>query len=49
MFLKQPHGGKLIVLHVHMFDDIIVTRDDLIETQLLKEKLSSVFEMKDLG
>ena len=48
MFLKQSHGGKLIVLHVHV-DYIIVTRDDLIERHLLEEKLSSEFEMKDLG
>src|SRR4030042_386896 len=48
LFIKHSQGGKLIVLLVYV-DDIIVTGDDLTERQLLKEKLSEEFEMKDLG
>ena len=48
LFFKHSKDGKLTILLVYV-DDIIITGDDLAERQLLKEQLSTVFEMKDLG
>lgn len=47
LFFKHLQRGKLIVLLVYV-DDIIVTGNDLVERQLLKEKLFAEFEMKDI-
>lgn len=47
LFFKHSQGKKLIVLIVYV-DDIIVIGDGLTERQLLKEKLSAYFEIKDL-
>lgn len=44
---KYTQGGKLTILIVYV-DNIIVTRDDLSERQLLKNKLSTKFKMKEL-
>lgn len=38
-----------MTIHFVYVDNIIVIGDDLIETQILKEKLSVEFEMKDPG
>ena len=48
LFFKHSQEGKLAILLVYV-DDIIVTGNDLVERQLLKERLVTEFEMKDLG
>ena len=48
MFIKHSLNGKLILLLVYV-DDMIITGDDEIKKQTLKERLTAQFEMKDLG
>lgn len=47
MFFKHSQGRKLTILLVYI-DVITIPCDDLIERQLLKEKLSVKFKSKDL-
>ena len=39
---------QIIILAVYV-DDIVITRDDVEEIQMLKKKLKKEFEVKDLG
>ncbi|RDY11816.1 hypothetical protein CR513_03467, partial [Mucuna pruriens] len=48
LFIKHSPEGKLTVLLVYV-DDIIVIGDDEIEKLNLKKKLTTQFEMKELG
>lgn len=48
LFFKYSQGGKIIVLDDYVYDTI-VTGYDLTERQLLKEKLSAEFEMKEFS
>jgi hypothetical protein len=48
MFIRHSHDGKIAILIVYV-DDIILTRDDVLEMNQLKTSLSSTFEIKDLG
>ena len=48
LFIKNSTGGKVTALIVYV-DDIIVTGDDNVEQQQLKEQLAREFEIKDLG
>ena len=48
MFVKHSEKGKIAVL-IGYVDDIILTRDNLIEMERLKKSLASSFEIKDLG
>ena len=48
MFVKHSEKGKIAILTVYV-DDIILTRDDLIEMERLKKSLASSFEIKELG
>jgi len=45
--MKHSPKGKLTLLLVYV-DDVIVARDDEHEKQILKEKLVTKFEMKNL-
>lgn len=47
LFLKHSLVGKLTVLLVYV-DNFFIFGDDLVEKQLLKEKLVAEFEIKDL-
>ena len=47
LFLKHTQGGKWTIL-VYL-DNIIITGYGLSEILLLKKKLSTKFEVKDLG
>ena len=47
MFYKHNHG-KIAILIVYV-DDIVMTRDDIVELESLKNFLSNQFEVKDLG
>jgi hypothetical protein len=48
MFIRHSHDGKIAILIVYV-DDIILTRDDVLEMNRLKTSLSSTFEIKDIG
>ena len=48
LFIKHSQNGKLTLLLVYV-DDMIITGDNEIEKQNLKERLAAQFEMKDLG
>ncbi|KAH9686548.1 hypothetical protein KPL70_014403 [Citrus sinensis] len=48
MFTRVSVKGKIIVLIVYV-DDIILTGDDLVEMDRLKQSLATDFEIKDLG
>ncbi|RDY11420.1 hypothetical protein CR513_03915, partial [Mucuna pruriens] len=48
LVIKHSPDGKLTLLLVYV-DDMIVTSDDEIEKLTLKEKLTTQFEMKELG
>jgi hypothetical protein len=48
MFIRHSHDGKIAILIVYV-DDIILTKDDVLEMNRLKTSLSSTFEIKDLG
>ena len=48
MFTRISAKGKIIVLIVYV-DDIILTRDDLVKMDRLKQSLATNFEIKDLG
>ena len=48
MFTKHSQDGKIAILIVYV-DDIILTGDDVLEMNRLKDSLSSTFEIKDLG
>ncbi|RDX79060.1 putative mitochondrial protein, partial [Mucuna pruriens] len=48
LFIKHSLDGKLTLFLVYV-DDMIVTSDDEIEKLTLKEKLTTQFEMKELG
>jgi hypothetical protein len=48
LFIKKSGGGKITVLIVYV-DDIILTGNDAKEATWVKSKLSSEFEIKDLG
>ncbi|KAH9722152.1 retrovirus-related pol polyprotein from transposon RE1 [Citrus sinensis] len=48
MFTRVSAKGKITVLIVYV-DDIILTRDDLVEMDRLKQSLATDFEIKDLG
>ena len=48
MFVKHSKKGKIAIL-ILCVDDIILTRDDLVEMERLKKSLASSFEIKDLG
>jgi len=48
LFIKYSQSGKLTLLLVYV-DDMIITGDDEIEKQNLRERLAAQFEMKDLG
>ena len=48
IFYKLSKDGKRAILIVYV-DDIIVTGDDQLELESLKEYLVSKFELKDLG
>ncbi|KAK9088655.1 hypothetical protein Scep_027737 [Stephania cephalantha] len=47
MFYKHNHG-KIAILIVYV-DDIVMTGDDIVELESLKNFLSNQFEVKDLG
>ena len=47
LFIKHSQNGKLTLLLVYV--DMIITSDDEIEKQTLRERLTTQFEMKDLG
>lgn len=48
LFFKRSNENKITILTVYV-DNIIVTGDDLIGIQKLKEDLSKEFEIKDIG
>lgn len=48
MFIKIEDSSKRVILIVYV-DDIILTGDDELEIQELKERLKEGFEVKDLG
>jgi len=48
LFIKHSENGKLTLLLVYV-DNMIITGDDEIEKQNLKERLSAQFEIKNLG
>ncbi|KAH9679732.1 hypothetical protein KPL71_026249 [Citrus sinensis] len=48
MFTRVSSKGKIIVLIVYV-DDIILTGDDLVEMDRLKQSLATDFEINDLG
>ena len=48
IFTRVSAKGKITVLIVYV-DDIILTRDDLVEMDRLKQSLATDFEIKDLG
>lgn len=47
MFFKYQKG-KLTVLAIYV-DDIVLTGDDIIEIEHVKQELNSEFQVKDLG
>ncbi|CAN0910966.1 Retrovirus-related Pol polyprotein from transposon TNT 1-94 [Linum grandiflorum] len=48
MFVRHGSGSKIVILIVYV-DDIIITGNDTEEIRRLKCKLSTEFELKDLG
>jgi len=48
LFIKHSQDGKLTLLLVYV-NDIIITGNDELEKQTLRERLAAQFEMKDLG
>ncbi|KAH9698541.1 protein kinase domain-containing protein [Citrus sinensis] len=48
LFTKRSIEDKIYVLIVYV-DDIILTRDDIVEMSRLKQNLAKEFEIKDLG
>ncbi|KAK2968930.1 hypothetical protein RJ640_013461 [Escallonia rubra] len=48
MFTRHSTDGKIAILVVYV-DDIILTGDDIVEMERLKQCLASEFEIKDLG
>ena len=48
LFFKHSCGGRVTALLVYV-DDIIVTGNDCEEQVQLKDNLSKIFEIKDLG
>ncbi|PNX73271.1 pentatricopeptide repeat-containing protein mitochondrial-like [Trifolium pratense] len=48
LFTKFSKDGKIVVLIVYV-DDIVLTRNDIVEMGRVKKKLAIDFEIKDLG
>nr|KYP49319.1 hypothetical protein KK1_028957 [Cajanus cajan] len=48
LFIKYSPNGKLTLLVTYV-NDMIITGDDEVEKRILKEKLLTHFEMKELG
>ena len=48
MFYKYSIDSKIAILIVYV-DDIVLTRSDKEELERLKRRLSTEFEIKDLG
>lgn len=48
MFTNHSQEGKIVVLIVYA-DDILLTRNDVVEMDQLKNNLSTKLEIKDLG
>lgn len=48
MFTEHSQEGKIVVLIVYA-DDILLTRNDVVEMDQLKNNLSTKLEIKDLG
>ena len=48
MFVRHSQSGKMVVLIVYA-NDIILTGNDLLEMNRLKQSFSSEFEIKNLG
>ena len=49
LFIKYSGSGRVVPTLIGYFDDIIVTGNDLMEMQLLKDQLAKEFEIKELG
>ena len=47
LFVRK-NGNKMVVLIVYV-DDMLITENDEVEIQFLKDRLSYEFEIKDLG
>ena len=47
LIFKHILEGKIAIQFVYV-DDIIISGDDLVEKQLLRERLATKFEIKDL-
>ena len=48
LFLKYSASGRVVPTLIGYFDDIIVTGNDLMEMQLLKDQLAKEFEIKEV-
>ena len=49
LFIKYSGSGRVVPTLIGYFDDIIVTGNDLMEMQLLKDQLAKEFEIKEVG